>query len=79
MPRYRVDTSPDNCTGCLRCALACSDLHTGAFNPSAARIRVVIRGASCEISFTETCTSCGICADSCLYGALVKKAQEEIP
>ena len=79
MPRYRIEGLPDCCTGCLRCALACSDLHTRSFNPSKARIRVVIHGARCDISFAEECTGCGVCADSCLYGALVKTVQEDSP
>ena len=79
MPRHRIETIPDNCTGCLRCTLACSELYTGVFNPSVARIRIIIRDAHCDISFADTCTSCGICADSCLYGALLKKELEENP
>lgn len=79
MPRHRIKTVPGNCTGCLRCALACSELHTGAFNPSAARIRIVMNDAECAITFSETCTSCGVCADSCLYGALLEVSPEDTP
>lgn len=31
---------PDKCTGCNRCAYVCSAVHTGAFNPAQARIKV---------------------------------------
>ena len=79
MPRHRMETVPGNCTGCLRCALACSALHSGVFNPSAARVSVVMEGAACTISFTEDCTGCGVCADNCLYGALLKRPGEGTP
>ncbi|MCK5916630.1 MAG: 4Fe-4S binding protein, partial [Deltaproteobacteria bacterium] len=31
---------PDKCTGCNRCAYVCSAVHTGAFAPTQARIKV---------------------------------------
>lgn len=31
---------PDKCTGCNRCAYVCSAVHTGAFAPTRARIKV---------------------------------------
>jgi Fe-S-cluster-containing hydrogenase component 2 len=73
--KYRIEVNPERCTSCLRCQLACSERHTGAFNPSAARIRVVLENADCSISFTPECTGCGICAEQCLYDALVKTRQ----
>ena len=72
MARYRIETAPDKCSGCLRCELACSDLRTKQFILSEARIRVVMSGSNCTVSFTEECTQCGICADQCWYGALTK-------
>jgi ferredoxin len=76
MPKYEVRADTANCTGCLRCQLACSDLYTKAFNPAAARIRVDVKGVNCTISFTEECTQCGTCADHCFYDALHKKPRE---
>lgn len=69
-PEIQINTQ--NCTGCLRCQLACSFQNTGRFNPSAAYLTVQVRGPECEIVFTEECLDCGVCADSCFYEALVK-------
>lgn len=78
--KYRIDSFEENCAGCLRCELACSDAYTKAFNPSAARIQVMMSGADCTIRFTEECVECGLCADQCLYGALTKiKKEDEDP
>ena len=76
MPKYEIEVDTANCTGCLRCQLDCSDLYTKTFNPAAARIRVEVNGADCTIVFTEDCTHCGVCADSCYYDALEKKLKE---
>lgn len=73
MAKYELDIVPENCSGCLRCELACSDAHTKAFNPSVARIRVSMSGPQCTIHLTEDCVECGICADQCFYGALSKR------
>jgi len=72
MAKFQIDAVPANCAGCLRCELACSDTYTKSFNPSAARIRVVMSGEDCRIDFTEECIECGICVDQCFYGALSK-------
>ena len=72
MTRYRIETAPTNCSGCLRCELACSDIHSKQFNLSEARIKVVVSGADCIISFSDECSQCGICTDHCWYGALSK-------
>jgi len=72
MKRFKIEVKPELCTGCLRCELACSEVYTGLFNPSAARIKVVVSDTECSISFTEDCTYCGICVDHCFYDALKK-------
>ncbi len=77
MAKYEILVNTDNCTGCLRCELGCSDLYIRAFNPAAARIRVRIRDAECKIVFTEECTHCGVCADNCFYDALEKIPEED--
>ena len=35
-----LSISPDKCTGCLQCELACSYHHEGVFNPARSRIKV---------------------------------------
>jgi len=35
-----LSISPDKCTGCLQCEMACSYEHEGNFNPSRSRIKV---------------------------------------
>ena len=76
MGKYEIQTSKAKCTGCLRCQLACSELYTKVFNPSQARIRVVISGADCSIRFEEDCNDCGICVDHCFFDALRKTKRE---
>lgn len=77
MAKYSIHVITNNCTGCLRCQLACSDAYTKAFNPSQARIRVTVTGEDCAIGFSDDCTECGICADNCYFGALEKSRKEE--
>ncbi len=75
LKKFDIYTNPDRCTSCIRCQLACSYLHTGAFNPAAARILISITDSDRSITFTEECTGCGVCADECLFGALEKRAR----
>jgi Fe-S-cluster-containing dehydrogenase component len=74
--KFEIEINVKNCAGCLRCQLACSDHYTKKFNPSAARILVIVSGVDCSIEFTEECNDCGICADHCFYGALNKNPRE---
>jgi len=78
MSKYKMAAVTENCTGCLRCQLACSDVFTKRFNPSAAFLRVELRGPDCSIIFTEDCNECGVCADHCFYGALQKIPKEAV-
>jgi Pyruvate/2-oxoacid:ferredoxin oxidoreductase delta subunit len=77
MAKFEIQTNTENCTGCLRCQLGCSDVYTKTFNPLAAYIRVNVSAGECSINFTEDCTKCGICADHCFYDALRKKPEED--
>lgn len=77
MKKFDIDITLDRCTGCLRCQLACSYLHTGAFNPPAARILISTADSDRSITFTDECTGCGVCAEECLFGALEKRTREE--
>jgi len=76
MGKYNIQTATEKCTGCMRCQLACSELYTKSFNPTAARIQVVMSGVDCSISFADDCKECGVCADNCFYGALQKTSVE---
>ncbi len=72
-PPIKVDAA--KCTGCLICELRCSLRFEKAFNPSKAAIairRLVGGENEYEISFTDKCDSCGICATYCPYGALIQ-------
>ena len=79
MKKFQIETFSEKCAGCLRCQLACSELYTQAFNPSAARIRVEVFGGDYAIHFTEDCNQCGICVEHCFYQALEKKPLEARP
>jgi Fe-S-cluster-containing hydrogenase component 2 len=72
MGKYQINTYQEKCTGCLRCQLACSEIYSKRFNPSQARIRVMISEKDWALVFSENCEECGICADQCFYGALEK-------
>ena len=76
MAKYQIQISLERCTGCLRCALACSDLFTGRFNPLLSRVQVVVSDADWSIEFNEDCNECGICVDHCFYGAMQKSRRE---
>ena len=78
MAKYEIQRSPERCTGCLRCALACSDLYCKSFNPALARIQILVSDADWSIVLTEDCNGCGICADHCLYDAVRKSEREAV-
>jgi ferredoxin len=74
--KFEIEINVKKCAGCLRCQLACSELFTRKFNPSAAHILVIVSGVDCSIEFTDECNDCGVCADHCFYGALNKNPRE---
>jgi Fe-S-cluster-containing dehydrogenase component len=74
--KYDIRIDEGCCTGCSRCQLACSEVYHRSFNPSLARIRILISGAEFKIELTDECTYCGICVDHCFYGALEKERRE---
>ena len=65
---------PEQCSGCLRCALACSFFTSPEreFNLSQSKITVLPgwEQGEFEITLSEECTSCGICVKYCEFGAL---------
>ncbi len=68
----KVVAHPENCKGCLLCQLRCSLEYTGLFNPLKARLVIQrpITGGQ-EISFTDECNDCGLCARVCPYEAII--------
>lgn len=66
--------APEQCSGCLRCALACSFLKSPErkFNLSQSRITVLPdwEQGVYEITLSEECDGCGICVDYCEFGVL---------
>ena len=73
MSKFNIIVHAENCTGCMRCELACSNLYTKAFNLSEARIHVDTADIDYTIRFSDDCNACGSCADHCFYDALQKE------
>ncbi len=73
-----VETHPEKCVGCRICQLYCSFLFTRKYNPSEARLSINRDDNQniFEISFTDECNDCGLCAEYCMYGALEFKEKE---
>lgn len=69
-----ISISPKDCSGCLRCALACSFFTSAerAFNLSKSKIMVVPDWdqGQFEITLSDECTGCGICIQYCQFGVL---------
>ena len=69
---FDILVHPERCVSCLICQLRCSIRLTKSFNP--ARAAIIINPAKdrlgAEITFTQECDLCGICARHCPYGAL---------
>ncbi|MFC2000868.1 4Fe-4S dicluster domain-containing protein [Chloroflexota bacterium] len=69
-----LSIAPEHCSGCLRCALACSFFTTRqrSFNPSQSKIQVTVgpEDGQFEVRLTEDCNHCGICIQYCEFGVL---------
>ena len=79
MAKYEIQITRERCTGCLRCALACSDLYARRFDPAASRILVVSSDSDCSVRLTDECNGCGVCVDHCFYEALQKSRSAGSP
>ena len=77
--KKKISAVEENCSGCQRCALACSFFTSPekAFNLSKSKITVMPSWdlGHFEISFSEACTRCGKCVQYCEFGALVKSGE----
>ena len=64
------------CAGCHTCELRCSLRWEGAFVPARAKVSirrlVGNKDHEFDISFSDECDLCGICARYCPYGALTR-------
>ena len=71
MKAFELITHPEDCAGCLMCQMRCSFAFTGRFNPAESRVLIQrpITG-NCQISFSDECNDCGLCARVCAYGAI---------
>ncbi|MCP3867236.1 MAG: 4Fe-4S dicluster domain-containing protein [Gammaproteobacteria bacterium] len=68
--------SPDKCTGCLQCEMACSYENEGVFNPVKSRIKVfVFEQEGRHVPYT--CTQCADawCQNACPTEAIQINAQ----
>jgi Fe-S-cluster-containing hydrogenase component 2 len=75
MAKYEIQITRERCTGCLRCALVCSDLYARRFEPSSSRINIS-SDSDRTIHLTDECNGCGVCADHCFYEALHKSRKD---
>lgn len=66
-----LNISPEKCTGCMQCELACSWVQTGTFQPSASLIRVNVFDEQATMT-PYTCFQCdeGWCMSSCPVNAI---------
>jgi len=67
---FRYDRS--KCTNCRCCQLICSFTNLAVFNPLRAFISIDFEELEGTVSFDAGCLACGLCAEYCPFGALVK-------
>ena len=71
LPTRVLKLTPEKCTGCLRCELACSYMQTDTYQPAKSVIRVSpFEGYTSYAPYT--CTQCaeGWCMTACPVGAI---------
>lgn len=69
-----ITIEPVNCVGCLICVMRCALRFDEAFGPAEAKINIIpyADGRLNQISFTDECDTCGICARYCPHNALYR-------
>lgn len=64
------------CAGCLNCQLICSITYANVFNTESSYLDINREGGkTSSIKFKDDCTICGLCAEYCMYGALMFKKE----
>jgi len=70
------------CAGCRTCQLRCSLRWEGAFVPAKAKVTVLRlvgnEDHEFDVTFSDECDYCGICAKYCPYDALTRGSEEEV-
>jgi len=78
--RKDIRINQDSCSGCMRCAQACSFFTTPEreFNLSKSKIIVLpeLEQGLYEVRLTEDCDGCGICIRQCDFGVLSRPGEE---
>lgn len=73
---YSVLADASKCSGCMTCMLVCSQKKGKMFKLANARI-LIKKMVNCaneyEVTFTDECDNCGLCAKSCPYGTLTRQ------
>ncbi|MDT3701253.1 MAG: hypothetical protein RO469_17780 [Thermincola sp.] len=73
---WKINVFPEHCTGCRACQMICSYTYENGFQPLKAYITVEEKdSAHFKITFDSRCKNCGLCANYCAIGALVKERQ----
>ena len=74
-----IEVVAEKCCACFVCQLRCSFRLVGAFNLAQAALTIERRygQVGSEITFTEECDGCTLCAVYCPYGALTVRRREE--
>lgn len=75
--KARIEFSPDKCSGCRTCSLACSFAFFRVFNPERAFIEISENDedGSFAISLKDGCIHCRICAESCPF-EVIRRVEE---
>lgn len=68
-----ITLEADNCVGCMTCVFRCALKYDNALGPAQSKIKVIpITEKVSEITFSDECDTCGICARYCPHDALYR-------
>lgn len=74
----QITLDPNKCVVCGRCVWACNEeRHIGALNYAFRGDRTVISAFGGDCLADTRCDGCGLCADVCPVGALVRKQSSD--